>query len=227
MHIDTVPNRDSRPAYLLRESYREGDRVRKRTLANLSSLSDAQILAIRAVLRGERLHPPEELFEAIASRPHGHIEAVRVAMRRLGIEALLGARPCRERDLVLSMVASRIVAPHTKLATTRWWHTTTLADDFGVADASEDDLYAAMDWLLERQGAIEKKLAARHLREGGLVLYDLSSSYFEGSCCPLAKLGYSRDGNCLRSSSRTGRRAPGRLRADGARRAFSRSRLGA
>ena len=194
MHIDTVPNRDSRPAYLLRESYREGDRVRKRTLANLSSLSDAQILAIRAVLRGERLQPPEELFEAIASRPHGHIQAVRVAMRRLGIEALLGARPCRERDLVLAMVASRIVAPHTKLATTRWWHTTTLAEDFGVADADEDDLYAAMDWLLERQGAIEKKLAARHLREGGLVLYDLSSSYFEGSCCPLAKLGYSRDG---------------------------------
>ena len=193
MHVDIVPNRDSRPAYLLRESYREGDRVRKRTLANLSSLSDAQILAIRAVLRGEALQRAEELFEAIASRPHGHVEAVRVAMRGLGIEALLGTRPCRERDLVLAMVASRIVAPHTKLATTRWWHTTTLAEEFGVADASEDDLYAAMDWLLERQGAIEKKLAARHLREGGLVLYDLSSSYFEGSCCPLAKLGYSRD----------------------------------
>ena len=194
MHIDIVPNRDSRPAYLLRESYREGDRVRKRTLANLSCLSDAQILAIRAVLRGERLHPPEELFEAIASRPHGHVQAVRVAMRRLGFEALLGARPGRERELVLAMVASRIVAPHTKLATTRWWHTTTLAEDFGVAEASEDDLYGAMDWLLERQSAIEKKLAARHLREAGLVLYDLSSSYFEGSCCPLAKLGYSRDG---------------------------------
>jgi len=194
MHIDIVPNRDSRPACLLRESYREGARVRKRTLANLSSLSDAQILAIRAVLRGERLQRPEELFEAIASRPHGHVEAVRVAMRRLGIEALLGTRRCRERDLVLAMVASRIVAPHTKLATTRWWHTTTLAEDFGVAEADEDGLYAAMDWLLERQDAIEKKLAARHLREGGLVLYDLSSSYFEGSCCPLAKLGYSRDG---------------------------------
>ena len=104
MHIDIVPNRDSRPAYLLRESYREGDRVRKRTLANLSCLSDAQILAIRAVLRGERLHPPEELFEAIASRPHGHVQAVRVAMRRLGFEALLGARPGRatSRELLRS-----------------------------------------------------------------------------------------------------------------------------
>ena len=194
MHIDIVPNRDSRPAYLLRESYREGDRVRKRTLANLSSLTDAQILAIRAVLRGEALQRAEELFEAIASRPHGHVEAVRVAMRRLGIEALLGARGCPERDRVCAMIAARILAPHTKLATSRWWHTTTLAEEFAVAEADEDDLYAAMDWLLERQSAIEKKLAARHLREGGLVLYDLSSSYFEGSCCPLAKLGYSRDG---------------------------------
>jgi transposase len=107
---------------------------------------------------------------------------------------LFASKACRERELALAMVAARIVAPHTKLATTRWWHTTTLAQDFGVADANEDDLYAAMDWLLARQGAIQKKLAARHLSEGGLVLYDLSSSYFEGSCCPLAKIGYSRDG---------------------------------
>jgi transposase len=112
----------------------------------------------------------------------------------LGFESLLASRPSRQRDLVLAMVAARIVAPHTKLATTRWWHTTTLAGDFGVADAREDDLYAAMDWLLTRQGAIQKKLAARHLSEGSLVLYDLSSSYFEGTSCPLAKLGYSRDG---------------------------------
>ncbi len=194
MHIDVVPNRDSRPAYLLRESFRDGDRVRKRTLANLSSLSDEQILAIRAVLRGEQLVSTQTLFEAIASRPHGHVQAVRVAMQRLGIEALLGARPCRERDLVCAMLAARVLAPHTKLATTRWWHSTTLPEDFAVADADEDELYAAMDWLLERQGVIEKKLAARHLRAGGLVLYDLSSSYFEGLTCPLAKLGYNRDG---------------------------------
>jgi transposase len=194
MHIDIVPNRGARPSYLLRESYREGERVRKRTLANLSSLSDEQILAIRAVLRGEELGPVADRFEAIVSRPHGHVQAVRVAMQQLGFESLLASRPCRQRDLVLAMVAARIVAPHTKLATTRWWHTTTLAEDFGVAEASEDDLYAAMDWLLERQGTIQKKLAARHLSAGALVLYDLSSSYFEGTTCPLAKLGYSRDG---------------------------------
>lgn len=194
MHIDIVPNRGARPAYLLRESYREGTRVRKRTLANLSSLSDEQLLAIRAVLRGEHLGPAAERFEAIASRAHGHVQAVHVAMQRLGFEGLLASRPSRQRELVLAMVAARIVGPHTKLATTRWWHTTTLADDFGVADASEDDLYAAMDWLLARQGPIQKKLAARHLQAGALVLYDLSSSYFEGSTCPLAKLGYSRDG---------------------------------
>ena len=194
MHIDIVPNRGARPAYLLRESYREGGRVHKRTLANLSSLADEQILAIRAVLRGEQLGPVAERFEVIASRAHGHVQAVTVAMQQLGLESLLASRGSRQRDLVLAMVASRIVAPHTKLATTRWWHTTTLAEDFGVADASEDDLYAAMDWLLARQNTVQKKLAARHLSAGGLVLYDLSSSYFEGSCCPLAKLGYNRDG---------------------------------
>ncbi|HSV60367.1 MAG TPA: IS1634 family transposase, partial [Variovorax sp.] len=116
------------------------------------------------------------------------------AMACLDLASLLSSRPCAERALVLAMVAARIAAPHTKLATTRWWHTTTLAEDFGVAQADEDDLYAAMDWLLERQDRIQNKLAARHLSAGALVLYDLSSSYFEGSCCPLAKLGYSRDG---------------------------------
>ncbi|MPZ42740.1 MAG: IS1634 family transposase [Betaproteobacteria bacterium] len=194
MHIDMVPNRGARPAYLLRESYREGTRVRKRTLANLSALSDEQILAIRAVLRGEQLGPVAQHFEAIASRAHGHVQAVSVAMQALGFEALLGSRPSRQRDLVCAMVAARVLAPHTKLATTRWWHSTTLAEDFGVADATEDELYAAMDWLLERQALIEKKLAARHLRSGGLVLYDLSSSYFEGRCCPLARIGHNRDG---------------------------------
>lgn len=194
MHIDVVPNRGARPAYLLRESYREGARVRKRTLANLSSLSDAQLAAIRAVLRGEAVSSVSAQFEAIASRAHGHVQAVRVAMQRLGFEALLAARPSGERDLVNAMVAARILAPHTKLATTRWWHTTTLAEDWGVSAASENDLYAAMDWLLERQAAIQKKLAARHLGPGSMVLYDLSSSYFHGTHCPLAKLGYNRDG---------------------------------
>ena len=193
MHIHIVPNRGSTPTVLLRESYREGAKVGKRTLANLSSLSAAQIEAMRAALRGEVLAPLEQAFEITASRSHGHVQSVALTMQRLGLAALLGA-PCVARDRVLAMVAARIVAPHTKLATTRWWHTTTLAEDFGVVEADEDDLYAAMDWLLARQDAIQKRLAARHLIEGGLVLYDLSSSYFEGSCCPLAKLGYSRDG---------------------------------
>lgn len=194
MHIDSVPNRTSRPTYLLRESYREGKKVRKRTLANLSALSDEQIESIRAVLSGQTLRPVEQLWQTVRSRPHGAVQAVQVAMQKLGFESLIASRPSAERDVVCAMVAARILCPHTKLATTRWWHTTTLPEEFGVADADESDLYAAMDWLLERQGAIQKKLAARHLYEGGLALYDLSSSYFEGRCCPLAKIGYSRDG---------------------------------
>jgi hypothetical protein len=194
MHIHIVPNRGSAPTVLLRESYREGSKVCKRTLANLSGLAASQIESIRAALRGEVLRPVAHSFEITRSRPHGHVQAVTLAMQRLGFADLIASKPCRERDLVLAMVAARIVSPHTKLATTRWWHTTTLADDFGVVDASEDDLYAAMDGLLARQDTIQKKVAKRHLQEDGLVLYDLSSSYFEGSCCPLAKLGYSRDG---------------------------------
>ena len=194
MHIDGVPNRTSRPTYLLRESYREGKKVRKRTLANLSALSDEQIDAIRAVLSGQTVLPVEELWQTTRSRSHGAVQAVRVARQRLGFESLIASRPSPERDRVCAMVAARVLAPHTKLATTRWWHTTTLAEEYGVVDTNEMDLYAAMDWLLERQEFIEKKLAARHLTEGALALYDLSSSYFEGNCCPLAKIGYSRDG---------------------------------
>ncbi len=194
MHIHIVPNRGSPPTVLLRESYREGKKVHKRTLANLSSLSAVQIDAIRAVLTGQSLQPAAQVLEIVASRAHGHVHAVALAMERLGVAALLAATPSRERELVLAMLAARIVAPHTKLATTRWWHTSTLASDFGVLDADEHDLYAAMDWLLGGQDAIQKKLAARHLSDGGLVLYDLSSSYFEGTTCPLARLGHNRDG---------------------------------
>jgi len=194
MHIDVVPNRNSKPAYLLRESYREGGKVKKRTLANLSSLPIEQIERIRQILRGEQLAPVDSLFKSVTSAHHGHVQAVLSAMKRLGFDALLSSRPCRERDLVIAMVAARILQPHSKLATTRWWHVTTLPEILGVSDATEDDLYGAMDWLLARQERIEKKLAARHLRENGLVLYDLSSSYFEGTTCPLAALGHSRDG---------------------------------
>jgi transposase len=194
MHIDGVPNRTSRPTYLLRESYRDGKKVRKRTLANLSALSDEQIEAIRAVLAGHSVRPVEQLWQTIRSRPHGAVQAVRVAMQTLGFDSLIASRSSPERDAVCAMVAARILSPHTKLATTRWWHTTTLPEEFGVGSMDENELYAAMDWLLERQSTIQKKLAARHLSEGALALYDLSSSYFEGRCCPLAKIGHSRDG---------------------------------
>ena len=189
----TYKGKDYR-THLLRRSFREGGTVKNQTLGNLSHLPEPLIEIIRRSLQGESFVAAGEAFEIVASRPHGHVQAVAAAMQRLGMASLLGTKPSRERELVLAMLAARIVAPHTKLATTRWWHTSTLASDFGVAEANEDDLYAAMDWLLARQDAIEKKLAARHLSEGGLVLYDLSSSYFEGTSCPLAKLGHNRDG---------------------------------
>ena len=180
--------------HLLRRSYREGKAVKNETLGNLSHLPEPLIEVIRRSLQGEQFVPVAERFEIVASHAHGHVQAVMAAMERLGFASVLGSKTSRERSLVLAMVAARILAPQTKLATTRWWHTTTLAEAFGVADADEAQLYAAMDWLLERQGRIEQKLAARHLSSESLVLYDLSSSYFEGSMCPLAKLGYSRDG---------------------------------
>lgn len=194
MHIDVVPNRDSRPAYLLRESFRDGRKVRKRTLANLSALADDQIEAIRRVLRGEKLAAVGELFEVTASRIHGDTDAVLAAMKRLGVRELLSTRPSFEADVVMGMIAARLVAPHTKLATTRWWRTRTLPQELSIEHATEDDLYKAMDWLLDHQDLIEKKLAARHLKSGGLALYDLTSSYFEGKTCPLAAMGHNRDG---------------------------------
>jgi len=180
--------------HLLRRSYREDGKVKNETLGNLSHLPDALIDIIRRSLQGETFVPASQAFEVVRSRAHGHVQAVAVAMQRLGLASVIAGAPSRQRELVLAMVASRIVQPDTKLATSRRWHCSTLAEDFGVTDATEDDLYAAMDWLLARQDAIEQKLAARHLREDALVLYDLSSSYFEGSTCPLAKRGYSRDG---------------------------------
>jgi len=194
MHIHVIPNRDSPPTVLLRESYRDGKTVRKRTLANLSSLPAGQIELIRQVLRGEKLVTPASLFEIDASRHHGHVQAVWLAMQRLGLPQLLSTRACAERQRVLAMIAARVLSPHSKLATTRWWDTTTLPELFELDACDEQALYAAMDWLLERQDAIQGKLAQRHLQPGSIVLYDLSSSYFEGSTCELAALGYNRDG---------------------------------
>lgn len=180
--------------HLLRRSYREGKTVKNETLGNLSHLPEPLIEVIRRSLQGEQFVSLADRFEIIASHTHGHVQAVMAAMERLGFSSLLASKASRERSLVLAMVVARILAPQTKLATTRWWHTTTLAEELGVSDADEDELYAAMDWLIERQARIEKKLAARHLKDESLVLYDLSSSYFEGSTCPLARVGYNRDG---------------------------------
>jgi transposase len=146
------------------------------------------------VLRDEPLAAPEDAFAIERSWPHGHVEAVLETIRQIGLDKLLGTKRTRERDLVLAMIAERLIAPCSKLATTRMWHSTTLAQLLAVEDADEEELYAAMDWLLERQGRIEKRLAARHLGEGQQVLYDVSSSYYEGHTCPLVQFGHSRDG---------------------------------
>ena len=194
MFIARIPNRNSPPAILLRESYRENGKVKTRTLANLSKLPASAIDVLKRSLKGQSLVPLEETLDIVASPHHGHVKAVLQTLCRLGLPRLMDSRPSRERNLVVAMIVARILAPHSKLATTRWWHNTTLPAVLGVQDANESDLYAALDWLLKRQGRIEKKLAASHLAEGGLALYDLSSSYFEGATCPLAAFGHNRDG---------------------------------
>ena len=176
-------------AHLLRRSFREDGKVKNETLGNLSHLPLELIDIIRRSLKGETFISTEDAFDIRASRAEGHVRAVALAMDRLDMTSLLGTKPSRERDLVLAMIAARIVSPATKLATARSWDHTTLGEDFRVADASEDELYAAMDWLLAGQDRIQKKLAQRHLRDDSLVLYDLSSSYFEGTTCPLAHRG--------------------------------------
>lgn len=194
MHIDIVPNRGSAPAVLLRESFREGAKVRKRTLANLSSLPMAQVTLIRQVLRGDSLCAPETLFDIVDTKLHGHVLAVHTAMKQLKIAELLGSVPSKERSVVMAMIAARILSPSSKLDTSRRLSDTTLLETFDAKVADEDTLYQAMDWLLDRQSKIENRLAARHLSEGGFALFDLSSSYLEGTKCPLAARGYSRDG---------------------------------
>ncbi len=181
-------------SHLLRRSFREGDKVKKETLANLSHLPDEAIDAIRRTLRGEVLVPAEAAFAIERSLPAGHVQAALLMARRLELARLLDRAPSRERDLCLAMICQRALSPGSKLATVRSLAQSTLGGELGVGGADEDDLYAALDWLLARQARIEERLARRHLKDGELVLYDVSSSYFEGRTCPLAKLGYSRDG---------------------------------
>lgn len=198
MYIDVVPNRSSPPAILLRESSREDGRIRKRTLANLSALPPEAIEVLRRVLRGEKLVAAEESVQVERSTAYGHVAAVLGTIRRLKLDQVLGTKRSPERDRVLAMVVARLLAPDSKLATARGLGEDSafaaLSDALGLKDVTSDSLYRALDWLLERQPAIESKLAAKHLREGTLLLYDVTSSYLEGRKCPLAAHGYSRDG---------------------------------
>jgi hypothetical protein len=198
MYIERVPNRNSPPAILLRASFREGNTVRKRTLANLSSWPPALVEGLQTLLRGgtavKQLH---DAFDIVRSRPHGHVAAVLGTLRHLDLERIIDPNPSPQRDLVVAMIVARLLDPRSKLATARGLNAETLAHTLGEAlglqAATADDLYDAMDWLFERQERIEKQLAARHLEDGSLVLCDVTSTYFEGRTCPLAHLGYSRD----------------------------------
>src|SRR5436190_510043 len=199
MYVTRVPNRDSPPAVLLRESYREGGKVRNRTLANLSRWPEQKVAALEDVLKGRSSGAVAAgAFEVARSLPHGHVAAALGTAGRLGLPELLDARPSRRRDLALALVVARVIAPAPKLATARGLRAETASSSLGqllgVDGCDEDDLYAAMDWLGERQDAVEDALAARHLSEATLVLYDVSSAAFEGTTCPLARLGYPRDG---------------------------------
>jgi hypothetical protein len=199
MYIEAVPNRNSPPAILLRESYREGGKVRKRTLCNLSDWPTAYIEGLRGVLKGGTVIPAErDAFTVTRSLPHGHVAAALGTARKIGLDRILGPGSDRCRDLILALLVGRIIDPASKLAAARALSPATAASSLGellgLGEVDEDELYHALDWLLERQPAIEATLAKRHLTNGTLVLYDVSSSYMEGRCCPLAKRGYSRDG---------------------------------
>jgi transposase len=199
MYIERVPNRSSPPAILLRESFREDGRVRKRTLANLSDWPSHRIDALAAVLKGQSVVGNlEGAFEIVRSRPHGHVAAVLGTLTRAKLDRILSRNRCRERDLCVAMIASRLIAPGSKLAITRGLSAKTTDSTLGelleVQEADEDECYEAMDWLLARQVAVEDALAKRHLADGALVLYDVTSTYFEGHTCPIAKRGHSRDG---------------------------------
>lgn len=196
MHIAVVKRAYKDKVYesvLLRHSYREDGKVKNETIANLTELPPDVIAILRSALKGEKLVSLAQSFEIQVSRPHGHVKAVLAAMEQLGLPQLISSTPSRERNIILGVIAARILAPHTKLATTRWWKTCTLAQELDLLDVTETEIYAAMDWLHERQEGIEKRLAKRHLHEGATALYDLSSSYVTGTKCPFAMRGYNRD----------------------------------
>src|SRR6201982_2251956 len=199
MYIEAVPNRDSPPAILLRESYREAGKVKKRTLLNLSGWPHERIAGFKALLKGGTVIPKDQdAISIIGSLPHGHVDAALGTARKIGLDRLLGPDGNRCRDLILALVVSRILDPGSKLAAARALSpdtaTSSLGEQLGLGLVDENELYRALDWLAVRQPAVEAALAKRHLSGGTLVLYDVSSSYLEGRCCPLAQFGYSRDG---------------------------------
>lgn len=195
MYVDVIPNRKSPPAILLRETQRDGKRAIKTTLANLSALPPDAIAALRIILKGGQLvEASTRQFVVERSLPCGHVRAIKTAMEKLGMAELISSKPCWERDAILAMLAQRIVRPSSKLESAALFADTTLANDFNVTNMDENDLYAAMDWVLERQSFIEKKLAKRHINEGSMVFYDVSSSSYYGTHCSLALHGKNRDG---------------------------------
>ena len=200
MYIERVPNRNSPPAVLLRESYREGDRVKKRTLANLSKLPEEVIDNMKLVLKGAKVSITEAIpdnFEVIGSRPHGHVMVILETIKKLGLDKIIGSRPSRTRNLVVGMIIARIINPKSKLATARGFNKQTCSNSLGeilnLEKANENELYDALDWLLNKQERIENHLASLHLESGALVLYDVTSTYLEGKGCDLGKYGYNRD----------------------------------
>ena len=194
MYIESVPNRGSRPTLLLRDCRREGKKIIKPTLANISHWSKQQIQAFRLLLAGRTMVPATQVYRIQQSLPHGHVEAVLGSLRKIGLELLIASKPSRQRNLVVAMIVEQLLHGDSKLAETRLWHTSTLADELELGDCDEDDLYQALDWLLKAQGRIEKKLAKQHLEQGACAFYDVSSSYYYGRCCPLAMFGHNRDG---------------------------------
>lgn len=193
MYVATIPNRGSRPTIIIREGYRENGKVKNRTIANITHWPKEQINSLRLVLKGKKLAEVDKLFQKVESKHHGHVQAVLKVIDRLGLDKIISAKRCRERDIIVGVIVARICEPDSKLAMTRWWKDTTLPELLEIEDVTEKDIYKAMDWLLKRQGRIEKKLAKRHLKKGDLVLYDITSSYFEGETCPLARMEKSRD----------------------------------
>lgn len=193
MFIDIIPNRNSKPTTLLREAWRDGKKTFKRTVANISHWPQAKVNALRAVLQNKPLVPRDELFAIEKTIPHGHVKAILGTIKKLGLDKIISSKPCKERDLAVALIADRLLHPCSKLATSRMLNSTTLGEELSITNADEDDLYEAMDWLLKRQSRIENKLAKSHLLEESLVLYDVSSSYYEGHTCPLIAFGHNKD----------------------------------